>query len=53
MLLKACMKCNADLYVRPSEDGKEIVCMQCGYIPNRAKVAAALRKRQKAKERAA
>jgi Zn ribbon nucleic-acid-binding protein len=32
MWLKACPKCEGDLYLRHEIDGKDIVCLQCGYI---------------------
>lgn len=31
MWLKACPKCEGDLYLRHEIDGKDIVCIQCGY----------------------
>jgi hypothetical protein len=31
MWLKACPKCEGDLYLRREIDGKDIVCIQCGY----------------------
>ncbi len=43
MWLKACPKCEGDLYLRHEIDGKDIVCLQCGYIkhilPERVRVA--------------
>jgi Zn ribbon nucleic-acid-binding protein len=31
MWFKACPKCKGDLYLRGEIDGKDIVCIQCGY----------------------
>jgi Zn ribbon nucleic-acid-binding protein len=31
MWFKACPKCRGDLYLRHETDGKDIVCLQCGY----------------------
>ena len=31
MWLKACPKCEGDLYLQHEIDGKDIVCAQCGY----------------------
>jgi uncharacterized protein YbaR (Trm112 family) len=31
MWFKACPKCKGDLYLRREIDGKDIVCIQCGY----------------------
>jgi DNA-directed RNA polymerase subunit M/transcription elongation factor TFIIS len=31
MWFKACPKCEGDLYLRHEIDGKDIVCIQCGY----------------------
>jgi Zn ribbon nucleic-acid-binding protein len=43
MWLKACPKCEGDLYLRHEIDSKDIVCLQCGYIrhilPERFRVA--------------
>jgi Zn ribbon nucleic-acid-binding protein len=56
MWLKACPKCEGDLYLRHEIDGKDIVCLQCGYIrhtlPERVKVAGR-QQRQFAKRRIA
>ncbi len=52
MWFKACPKCKGDLYLRHEIDGKDIVCLQCGYIehtsPQHVRVAAH-RQRQLAK----
>ena len=52
MWLKACPKCKGDLYLRHEIDGKDIVCLQCGYIehtpPQRVR-GAVRRQRQLAK----
>jgi hypothetical protein len=56
MWLKACPKCEGDLYLRHEIDGKDIVCLQCGYIrhilPERVRVAVR-QQRQFAKRRIA
>ncbi len=31
MWFKACPRCEGDLYLRGEIDGKDIVCIQCGY----------------------
>ena len=42
MWLKACPKCEGDLYLRHEIDGKDVVCIQCGYtrhiLPEDARV---------------
>jgi hypothetical protein len=34
MWFKACPRCEGDLYLRREIDGKDIVCIQCGYTRN-------------------
>ena len=52
MWFKACPKCEGDLYLRHETDGKDIVCVQCGYtrhlLPKQVRVAVR-RQRQLAK----
>lgn len=45
MWLKACWRCEGDLYLRDSEEGKEIACMQCGYIATPTRAVQFLRSR--------
>jgi DNA-directed RNA polymerase subunit M/transcription elongation factor TFIIS len=57
MWFKVCPKCEGDLYLRRETYGKDLVCLQCGYIkhiphtpPKQVKVAVR-RQHQFAKKR--